>query len=84
MKRVSKNLTKAVTLSVLLMLPYGMAWAETYTDVISGANDKYDEPQKSYDSKKDIYVYNFTKNDVIRINNNYDDMGSHNLSLIHI
>ena len=78
MKRVSKNLTKAVTLSVLLMLPYGMAWAETYTDVISGANDKYDEPQKSYDSKKDIYVYNFTKNDVIRINNNYDDMGSHN------
>ena len=78
MKRVSKNLTKAVTLSVLLMLPYGMAWAETYTDVISGANDKYDEPQKSYDSKKDIYVYNFTENDVISINNNYDDMGSHN------
>lgn len=37
MKRVSKNLTKAVTLSVLLMLPYGMAWAEPYTDVISGA-----------------------------------------------
>lgn len=78
MKRVSKNLTKAITLSVLLMLPYGMAWAETYTDVISGANDKYDEPQKSYDSKKDIYVYNFTENDVISINNNYDDMGSHN------
>ena len=78
MKRVSKNLTKAVTLSLLLMLPYGMAWAETYTDVISGANDKYDEPQKSYDSKKDIYVYNFTENDVISINNNYDDMGSHN------
>ena len=78
MKRVSKNLTKAVTLSVLLMLPYGMAWAETYTDVISGANDKYDEPQKSYDSKKDIYVYNFMENDVISINNNYDDRGSHN------
>lgn len=52
MKRVSKNLTKAVTLSVLLMLPYGMAWAETHTDVISGANDNYSSDIKTYDEKK--------------------------------
>lgn len=58
MKRVSKNLTKAVTLSVLLMLPYGMAWAETHTDVISGANDNY---TKEYDEDTNTYIYDFTK-----------------------
>ena len=39
MKRVSKNLTKAVTLSVLLMLPYGMAWAKTFEYAITGGDD---------------------------------------------
>lgn len=34
MKRVSKNLTKAVTLSVLLMLPYGMVHAQDFTETI--------------------------------------------------
>lgn len=61
MKRVSKNLTKAVTLSVLLMLPYGMAWAETYTDVISGANDKYTDEIKKYDEDTNTYIYDFSK-----------------------
>lgn len=61
MKRVSKNLTKAVTLSVLLMLPYGMAWAEPYTDVISGANDKYTDEIKEYDEDTNTYIYDFTK-----------------------
>lgn len=78
MKRVSKNLTKAVTLSVLLMLPYGMAWAEPYTDVISGANDNYSSDIKTYDEKKDAYVYDFSENDVISINDNYDYRGSNN------
>lgn len=61
MKRVSKNLTKAITLSVLLMLPYGMAWAEPYTDVISGANDKYTDGIKEYDEDTNTYIYDFTK-----------------------
>ena len=63
MKRVSKNLTKAVTLSVLLMLPYGMAWAETYTDVISGANDEYTDEIKKYDEDTNTYIYDFSKDD---------------------
>lgn len=78
MKRVSKNLTKAITLSVLLMLPYGMAWAETHTDVISGANDNYSSDIKTYDEKKDAYVYDFSKKDVISINDKYDYRGSNN------
>lgn len=78
MKRVSKNLTKAVTLSVLLMLPYGMAWAETHTDVISGANDNYSSDIKTYDETKDAYVYDFSKKDVISIKDKYDYRGSNN------
>ena len=42
MKRVSKNLTKAVTLSLLLMLPYGMAEARIYDRPIGGKYDNYD------------------------------------------
>lgn len=41
MKRVSKNLTKAVTLSLLLMLPYGMAEARIYDRPIGGTYDNY-------------------------------------------
>lgn len=78
MKRVSKNLAKAITLSVIFMLPYGMAWAETHTDVISGANDNYSSDIKTYDEKKDAYVYDFSENDVISINDKYDYRGSNN------
>lgn len=57
-----KNLAKAVTLSVLLMLPYGMAQAATtYTEAISGADDKYTEPQKTYDKDTNTYIYNFSE-----------------------
>ena len=41
MKRVSKNLTKAVTLSVIFMLPYGMAEAKEYDRPIGGTYDNY-------------------------------------------
>ena len=61
MKRVSKNLTKAVTLSVIFMLPYGMAWAETaktFEYAITGADDTYTN-YRTYDEKKDAYVYDF-------------------------
>ena len=70
MKRVSKNLTKAVTLSVLLMLPYGITEASenTYTEIIQvGPNkvlDSYDEinnldgnPIRS--NEDDTYIYDF-------------------------
>lgn len=68
MKRVSKNLTKAVTLSVLLMLPYGMAQAaKTYTEAISGADDNYTADIKSYDINTDTYIYNFSKNDKLKV-----------------
>ena len=63
MKRVSKNLTKAVTLSVLLMLPYGMAWAEPYTETINGSNDNYSDEIKSYDKNTNTYIYDFSKDD---------------------
>lgn len=60
MKRVSKNLTKAVTLSVLLMFPYGMAWADNvYTEAVTGSGDKYSEPIKKYDEKTNTYIYSF-------------------------
>lgn len=63
MKRVSKNLTKAVTLSVLLMLPYGMAWAEPYTETINGSNDNYSDEIKSCDKNTNTYIYDFSKDD---------------------
>lgn len=72
MKRVSKNLTKAVTLSVLLMLPYGITEASenTYTEIIQiGPNkvlDSYDKinnldgnPIRS--NEDDTYIYDFGK-----------------------
>lgn len=70
MKRVSKNLAKAVTLSVLLMLPYGITEASenTYTEIIQvGPNkvlDSYDKinnfdgnPIRS--NEDDTYIYDF-------------------------
>ena len=68
MKRVSKNLAKAVTLSVLLMLPYGMAQAATtYTEAISGADDNYTADIKSYDKDTNTYIYNFSENDKLKV-----------------
>lgn len=43
------------------MLPYGMVQAATYTEAISGADDKYTEPQKTYD--KDTNTYKYTLGD---------------------
>lgn len=63
-----KNLAKAVTLSVLLMLPYGMAQAATtYTEAISGADDKYTADIKSYDKDTNTYIYNFSENDKLDV-----------------
>lgn len=59
MKRVSKNLTKAVTLSVLLMLPYGITEAREYDATISGKDDSYSSDIKIYDNEKNAYVYDF-------------------------
>ena len=56
MKRVSKNLTKAVTLSVLLMLPYGMAWAKTFEYAITGGDDTYTD-YRTYDENTNTYTY---------------------------
>lgn len=49
-----KNLAKAVTLSVLLMLPYGMVQAATLTEQInvSGDNKTWDYS----DDNCDIYI----------------------------
>lgn len=63
-----KNLAKAVTLSVLLMLPYGMAQAATtYTEAISGADDNYTADIKSYDKDTNTYIYNFSENDKLDV-----------------
>lgn len=59
MKRVSKNLTKAVSLSVLLMLPYGITEAREYDATISGKDDSYSSDIKIYDNEKNAYVYDF-------------------------
>lgn len=63
-----KNLAKAVTLSVLLMLPYGMAQAATtYIEAISGADDNYTADIKSYDKDTNTYIYNFSENDKLKV-----------------
>lgn len=73
MKRVSKNLTKAVTLSVLLMLPYGMAWATEYDEPIKGASDKYNENIKTNYTETantvEAFIYDFTNDDNTKITN---------------
>ena len=63
-----KNLAKAVTLSVLLMLPYGMAQAQTYTDTIQGGNDKYADEGIRTGNETDGFVYDFLDGDEILIN----------------
>lgn len=78
MKRVSKNLTKAVTLSVLLMLPYGITEASenTYTEIIqvgpSIVLDSYDEINNLYgnpirSNEDDTYIYDFGKDAKLNI-----------------
>lgn len=73
MKRVSKNLTKAVTLSVLLMLPYGMAWATEYYEPIKGASDKYNENIKTNYTETantvEAFIYDFTNDYNTKITN---------------
>ena len=64
-----KNLAKAVTLSVLLMLPYGMAQAQTYTDTIQGGNDKYADEGIRTGNETDGFVYNFQDGDNLNITN---------------
>ena len=91
-----KNLAKAVTLSVLLMLPYGMAQAATtYIEAISGADDNYTADIKSYDEDTNTYIYNFSENDKldvegtaidgknsIKINNRLDIIVNNRLDII--
>lgn len=67
MKRVSKNLTKAVTLSVLLMLPYGMVHAQDFTETIQGKNDKYEDDGIRTGNETDGFVYNFQGGDILNI-----------------
>ena len=72
MKRVSKNLAMAITLSVIFMLPYGITEASenTYTEIIQVGPkkvlDSYDEinnldgnPIRS--NEDDTYIYDFGK-----------------------
>ena len=62
-----KNLAKAVTLSVLLMLPYSMAQAQTYTDTIQGGNDKYADEGIRTGNETDGFVYDFQDGDNLNI-----------------
>ncbi len=72
MKRVSKNLTKAVTLSVLLMLPYGMAWAETFEYAITGADDTYTD-YRTYDKKTNTYTYTLGNGAILDLKTYYQN-----------
>ena len=59
-----KTLAKAVTLSVLLMLPYGMAEAAEYTEQITGSTDSYvDKGIREENST----VYNFKDGDSVTV-----------------
>lgn len=72
MKRVSKNLTKAVTLSVLLMLPYGMAWAETFKYAITGADDTYTK-YRTYDENTNTYTYTLGNGAILDLKTYYQN-----------
>ena len=73
MKRVSKNLTKAVTLSVLLMLPYGMAQAAEYVEPVRGESDRYNEDIKTHYNETantvEAFIYDFTNDNNTKITN---------------
>ena len=76
-----KNLAKAVTLSVLLMLPYGMAQAATYTEAISGADDKYTEPQKTYNDSTNTYTYTLGDGAVLDLKTNNVDKKANTIGI---
>lgn len=72
MKRVSKNLAKAVTLSVLLMLPYGMAQAAEYVGPVKGESDRYNEVKTHYNETAntvEAFVYDFSNDKNTKITN---------------
>lgn len=73
MKRVSKNLTKAVTLSVLLMLPYGMAQAAEYVVPVRGEYDRYNGDIKTHYNETantvEAFVYDFSNDKNTKITN---------------
>ena len=64
-----KNLAKAVTLSVLLMMPYGMAWASEYDMAIDVDDDTYNKiyvngkPVRT-DNDNGEFIYDFGVEDV--------------------
>ena len=68
-----KNLAKAVTLSVLLMLPYGMAQAAEYDGPVKGENDKYNEDIKTHynetENTVEAFVYDFRNDNNTKITN---------------
>ena len=83
MKRVSKNLTKAVTLSVLLMLPYGMAWAETFEYAITGADDTYTD-YRTYDKNTNTYTYTLGNGAILDLKTYYQNHKPWNFNTIGI
>lgn len=68
-----KNLAKAVTLSVLLMLPYGMAQAAEYVVPVRGESDRYNEDIKTHytetENTVEAFVYDFTNDNNTKITN---------------
>ena len=67
-----KNLAKAVTLSVLLMLPYGMAQAKEYVGPVKGAYDTYNEVKTHYNENAntvEAFVYDFSNDKNTKITN---------------
>ena len=76
-----KNLAKAVTLSVLLMLPYGMAQAATYTEAISGADDRYTEAQKTYNDSTNTYTYTLGDGAVLNLKTNNVDRNANSIGI---
>ena len=80
MKIISrKNLVKAVTLSVLLAVPYGYAYADEYNSPIRGGNVDVawgGEDEKVYSEVKESdglgnYTYTFNTGDSITVNSKY-------------
>lgn len=73
MKRVSKNLAKAITLSVIFMLPYGMAQAAEYVVPVRGESDRYNEDIKTHYNKTantvEAFVYDFSNDKNTKITN---------------
>ena len=68
-----KNLAKAVTLSVLLMLPYGMAQAAEYVGPVKGESDRYNEDIKTHYNETantvEAFVYDFRNDKNTKITN---------------